>query len=379
MEARRLRLPYEALWARLIACLIAANVFWHALGSRLLEVMERIVADALHDTPFYGFPVLGGPYDALLVHLLWLLPALPRFERPLALIAAGFGLGTAYCTIYLAALFGFGTLWPLAGPLFGLACSVAVLGTMAWGGERARRREMAQMEEAKQRFTDMLVHDLRSRLSSIGISLSLLEKELGQPTEKARTLFDAIRGSSSRMLLQINALLDIRKIQEGRLALQPQRVALASLLRESLQEHAAVAELCGVRLEHPERPEGNALVDVDPEVFSRILANLLWNALRNAPRGSAVEVRSDRQERSARITVRNGGVAITWAEQAELFHPFVSHLHRPSSLHSPGTGLGLAFCKLAIEEHGGTIALESPRQPEGDGVSVTLTLPVAVT
>ena len=167
-------------------------------------------------------------------------------------------------------------------------------------------------------------------------------------------------------------------MQEGRLPLQPRRVALASLVRESLLEHAAVADLCGVRLEFRDRPEDNALVDVDPEIFARILANLLWNGLRNAPRGSAVEVRLERQERTAAVEVRNGGLAITTAEQAELFRPFVSYLHRTNSLTTPGTGLGLAFCKLAVEAHGGTIRLQSPRLPEGDGVCVTLALPVAV-
>lgn len=374
----RFRLPYDALWGRVTACLLVANLFWHLVGGRVLEAVEHVLAGALLDTPFYGLPVLGAGQDALLVHLLCLLPAVVRVERPLSLIGFGLALGSGYCTIYLLALFGTGVLLPLAGPLLALVGSVAVLGAMAWGEERARRRQLAQMEQAKQRFTDMLVHDLRSRLSSIGISLSMLEKELKQPTGKAQPLFDAIRGSSARMLLQINALLDIRKMQEGRLALQPQRVALASVIREALLEHAAVAELCGVELKQPEGPEGNALVDLDPEVFSRILGNLLWNALRHAPRGSVVEVALARQERTVEVAIRNGGLAITSAEQSELFQPFVSHLHRTNSLTTPGTGLGLAFCKLAMEAHGGSIRLESPRLPEGDGVCVTLTLPVAV-
>ena len=374
----RLRFSYDQLWARMVACLLMANAFWYGIGSPVLGALERLLAGILIDTPFYGLPVLGAGQDTALVQLICLLPALVRVERPLGLIGVGLALASAYCTVFLAALLWNGFLLPLVGPLLALAASVAVLGGMAWSEERARRRHLSRMEEAKQRFTDMLVHDLRGRLSSIGISLTMLEKELPEPSPRARTLVDAIRGSSARMLLQINALLDIRKMQEGRLALQPQRVALASAVRESLQEHAAVAELCGVRLEHPDRPEGNALVDVDPEVFSRILGNLLWNALRHAPRGSAVEVVLERQERAASIHVRNGGMAITTAEQAELFQPFVSYLHRTNSLSSPGTGLGLAFCKLAMEAHGGSIRLESPRLPEGDGVCVTLTLPVAV-
>lgn len=372
------RFRYDSLWARLIACLATANVVWPAVGWRAMALAEDLFARSLLARSTQDVAESSTGLAVALVFLLCLLPSLLRVDRPMALIGLGVAGAAVYATLYAATGLIFDFVLPLAAPLLGLACSVAVLGTMAWSEERQRRRELARMEEAKQRFTDMLVHDLKGRMSSIGISLSMLEKEMGGREDKLRPLFAAMRSSSMRMLMQIHALLDIRRMQEGALALQRRHVAMAHVISESIEEQAPLADLCGVRLEQARKAGDNALVDADPEVLLRVMANLLWNAIRSAPRGGAVQIALERQPRTVVLSVSNGGAVIPEAEQAGLFQPFVSHVHAHDNPTSAGTGLGLVFCKLAVEAHGGSIRLESPRLPEGDGVRVTVALPVAL-
>lgn len=369
---------YGSLWARLLACLAAAAVVWPVAGGRALAFVDGALASSLFRQSMEEIAERSAAGNFVFFLVLCLLPALIRVERPMALIGCGLAMAAGYVALYGVAFFLTTIVLPLAPPLFGLVCAVAVLGTMAWSEERLRRRELARMEVAKQRFTDMLVHDLKGRMSSIGISLTLLEKEMGGREGRTTALFAAMRSSSMRMMMQIHALLDIRKMQEGSLVLQISRVALATVVREALEEQAPLADLCGVRLEYAGRAGDNALVDADPEMLSRVMANLLWNAVRSAPRGVAVQIDIKRQARTVELSVSNGGAVIPEAEQAGLFQPFVSHVHTYDNPTSAGTGLGLVFCKLAVEAHGGSIRLESPRQPEGDGVRVVVTLPVAV-
>jgi len=372
------KFQYDSLWARIIACLATANVVWPAVGWRAMAVAEDLFARSLLARSAQDSTESSTGLSVALVFVVCMLPSFMRVDRPMALIGFGVAAAAVYSTIYVATGLIFDYVLPLAAPVLGLACSVAVLGTMAWSEERLRRRELARMEEAKQRFTDMLVHDLKGRMSSIGISLSMLEKEMDGREGKVRPLFAAMRSSSMRMLMQIHALLDIRKMQEGTLLLQRRHIAMAHVISEAIEEQAPLADLCGVHLEEVRKAGDNALVDAAPEVLSRVMANLLWNAVRSAPRGGAVQIELERHQRTVTLSVSNGGAVIPESEQAGLFQPFVSHVHAHDNPTSAGTGLGLVFCKLAVEAHGGSIRLESPRLPEGDGVRVVVTLPVAI-
>lgn len=374
----RKNFKYGSGWARLIACLATAVAVAPIAGGRALAFLDGLLAESLFGPSLSGLAARSAAANLACFFVLCALPALIRVERPMALIGFGLAMAAGYSALYAAAFRLTGCVLPLASPLVGLICSVSVLGTMAWSEERQRRRELARMEVAKQRFTDMLVHDLKGRMSSIGISLSMLERDLVGREGRTVTLFAAMRSNSMRMMMQIHALLDIRKMQEGSLVLQLSRVALAHVVREALEEQAPLADLCGVRLEIVNPSGENALVDADPEMLSRVMANLLWNAVRSAPRGAAVQIAIKRQARTAELSVSNGGAVIPDADQAGLFQPFVSHVHSHDNPTSAGTGLGLVFCKLAVEAHRGSIRLESPRRPEGDGVRVVVTLPVAV-
>lgn len=369
---------YPSLWFRLVCCLVTANIVWYAVGVRAMVLMENFLYELLLETPFSTYTDAHPKIEVLLIYVMCLAPALIRFERPLALIAYSLLLAAAYAGWFILGLLYAEIIFPLTGPLLGLLTSTAVLGMLAWSDERLRRGELERMEVAKQQFTDMLVHDLKSRTSSISLSLSLLEKELPLPGERMSKLMHTIRGSTERILVQFSALLDIRKIQEGKMQLHRNPLPVSQILNDALQEYGPAGELTGVDLEVSADLDDGSQVVVDPEIFSRVMANLLWNALKHAPRGSTIELGYEPIGGGrAGIYVANRGPALPPDVRETLFQPFETGRRKARSSGPSGTGLGLAFCKLAVEAHGGSIRVESPWAGHADGVKVLLILPLS--
>jgi len=217
----------------------------------------------------------------------------------------------------------------------------------------------------------MLVHDLRRRVSSVLSSASVIERaERGQPMTEA---LSTMRTSAERIMLLVNDLLDIRKVEEGVMALNRQRTPLLPLLQATMahtEDAAAMAEL-SLSLECPTTAQGS----VDPHIFARVMANLLWNAVQHGSRGSAVEIACKQEAGMTHVSVGNRGPIIAASEQESVFRAFVSGHGNPNNVATDSTGLGLSFCRLAVEAHGGSITLESPWAPHSDGVNVTMTLP----
>jgi signal transduction histidine kinase len=117
-------------------------------------------------------------------------------------------------------------------------------------------------------------------------------------------------------------------------------------------------------------------MDVDRAIFSRVVANLLWNALQHAPADSKVRVEVGMASGGwLDFSVTNDGAPIPAEVQNSLFEAFVSGKPGVHSRYASGTGLGLTFCKLAMEVHGGCIRVESPIAGRSDGVRVTVSLP----
>ncbi|MEM7397283.1 MAG: HAMP domain-containing sensor histidine kinase, partial [Verrucomicrobiota bacterium] len=253
----------------------------------------------------------------------------------------------------------------------------AMVSSTAWSEERSRRRELERMEEAKQNFTDMLVHDLTSRMSSISMSLKMLEKNVDLSDPRTSKLMDTISSSSKRMLTQINALLDIRKIQEGRMNLHPEVVRLTDFLLNNIDEFKPACDFIGIDLNLVSPEDVEKRIEVDRDIFSRVLANLFWNALQHAPKGSEIEVGYEPGSNGhVHLFVGNRGSQIQPEDKELLFDKFVSGNRDIKNINLAGSGLGLAFCKLATEAHEGGIAIESPWEKYGDGVKVNITLPL---
>jgi len=366
---------YGKQWVRALCCLAVAIAVSNAVYFQFLTSIERLFRDVVMYGEVAQYRFVPQAVEILIVFCICLMLSIPRIERPIMMILCGIGLTLAYLLGVLVLMLTRNLILPVASPVVSVLGTTIVLETMAWSEERSSRRQLERLEEIRQQLTDMLVHDLKKRMSSILTSFSLLEKDTDNVKNGRAEQMATIRTSADRTLILINNLLDIRKFDEGAMRLHREIVPLKIMLQESMQEHVPAGNLAGVRL----RLEGSdeLKVNVDRQVFWRILSNLLWNALQHAPHESEIEIGYGLVDRVAvSIYVANRGKPIPQHERESLFQPFASHPRKWRGRPVDSTGLGLAFCKLSIEAHGGDIEIESPWEKYGDGVKILLHLPL---
>lgn len=315
--------------------------------------------------------------DALLLALLALLPFLSGLARPMRMALFGAAVFLLYGLAAVTALRVSGWMAPVVLPLLGLLGAGGGLSVLYWYREAARRRYLESLEQAKQQFTDMLVHDLKNRVGAITMSLSMMRTHSAAQDEEVGRMIRTAQVSGSRLLAQIYALLDIRRMEEGRLSLKRQPVDAWDLLRDCAREHEEAGRLVNA----PVRLEADASaplwVEVDSEVVSRILGNLVWNALNYARRGTEVHLLArNNGAGQVEMVVANQGRNIPAEQQAAMFDAFVTGVSAGKQGKGPSFGLGLAFCRLACEAHGAKLRVESPWQDGTEGVRMIMSFPV---
>ena len=225
------------------------------------------------------------------------------------------------------------------------------LGELARAFDRMRTR-LAGLEHARREFVANASHELRTPLFSLGGFLELLEdEELDEPTR--REFLDTMAGQVRRLTKLADDLLDLSKLDAGRLHMENQSVDLESLAAAVVDEFAGVARAS----EHPLEYAANGATTGrgDPQRVFQIVRILLENALVHTPPGTPVEVSVRRIDGEAEITVTDGGPGIGAEERVGLFERF----YRGESTKASGSGLGLAIAKELAELMGGRIELDS--------------------
>jgi GAF domain-containing protein/anti-sigma regulatory factor (Ser/Thr protein kinase) len=231
----------------------------------------------------------------------------------------------------------------------------------------------AQLEAASQHKSEFLAnmsHELRTPLNAvIGFSEVLLQRMFGELNDKQDEYLKDIYASGQHLLSLINDILDLSKIEAGRMELAPAPFHLPSsvenavtLLRERAARH-------GIALHLDLDPRLGELVG-DERKVKQVLLNLLSNAVKFTPEGGRITVRAGQRDGRVEISVTDTGIGITPEDQAAIFEEFrqVGSDERKRE----GTGLGLTLAKKFVELHGGRIWVES--EP-GRGSSFTFTLP----
>ena len=273
---------------------------------------------------------------------------------------------------------------PLAAPLLGLALATSGIGTVTWASERQRRRRLERLDRAKQRFTDMLVHDLKNTVTPVMFSIDLARQGSEQLSPEQFTYY--VEQTYKQLLLQVNAILDIRKIEEGGLPLRRESCAPLEIVRDVARTYEAPAERLGLEVAIDEGDAAGQRLGLDPAIFRRVVENLVWNAIKYAATGSRVELRCGTTDRGGGsgggqaaygITIRNACPPIAPERLRQLFGEFVTGDNLQEFEHIPSTGLGLAFCKLAVEAHGGSIGIDSPIPGRDNGFQAQVLLPCA--
>ena len=235
--------------------------------------------------------------------------------------------------------------------------------------------EQQALERLRDDLTHMLIHDLRGPLGSILASLTLIQQMAapGQPMEpEASEVLGLARGSGEHLMVMINQLLDVARIEFNSVPLQRERVSPEELLSAAVLRLRPAAEAAAIHLmaeAAPDLPE----LSVDTQLIGRVLDNLGDNAVKFSPNGSTIRLWAKPIADPAGVLfgVSDQGPGIPAEAQTRLFEKF----HRLPNIQGRrgGTGLGLAFCRLVVKAHGGEIWVESE---QGKGSTFMVKLPI---
>lgn len=227
------------------------------------------------------------------------------------------------------------------------------------------RRQLAGMRDD---LTKMLLHDLRTPVNQIALALDVIDDEplRAGDSDEQRALEIAQRGVR-RLNEMVSNLFDVSRLESREMPLHRRPTSPLQLVEEALAANTLPAAHKQIQLTSELAPNLPAL-DVDPVLFGRVLQNLVGNALKFTPQAGSMCVSARRVEHNGRvvISVEDNGPGI----EPELLPRLFTKFARGTSAAS-GTGLGLAFCRLVVEAHGGTIAAHN-RPSQGAAFQISL-------
>jgi len=225
---------------------------------------------------------------------------------------------------------------------------------------------------AKSSFLAAMSHELRTPLNAVIGFSELLEQEIfGSLNDKQRTYVGNVLVSGRHLLQLVNDVLDISKVEAGRMDLVYERTPIASIVDVVRGVIGGLALKRGIRLEVA-LPPGLPDVFIDPGRIKQVLYNLISNAIKFTPKGGVVRLTARADARSLTVSVSDTGIGIARADLPRLFREF-EQLAQPNGTRPEGTGLGLALSRRLVELHGGRVEVESEL---GRGSTFSVHLPL---
>ncbi|SHO53043.1 sensor histidine kinase [Desulfopila aestuarii] len=230
--------------------------------------------------------------------------------------------------------------------------------------------QLRELERLKSEFVMAASHELRTPLTSISMSIDLLlEHALRFLPEKEKELLQAAHDEVHRLKIMVHDLLDLSKIETGRIDLEFEYVPVATLFEHTRDIFKGQVSMKQINLT-VDNVENLPLVQADTNKIVWVLSNLVANALRYVEEGGHIRLSAERVSHHIHISVQDDGTGIPPEYQTRIFQKFV----RVNTQEIGRTGLGLAICKEIVRAHGGTIWVESD---QGKGSVFTFTVPVA--
>lgn len=231
--------------------------------------------------------------------------------------------------------------------------------------------ELRAVEKMKQNFLSMVSHDLRAPLNAVGISLAILltEKRGPIPEETSKQL-SKVELNMKRLMDLINELLELEKLESGKLAMEQQRVSALRVCGAAKEALETMASRAGVRIEI----KGNDLAVLGEERrLVQVITNLLSNAIKFSPRDSTVRLDCTARAEFVQFKVSDEGPGIEADQRAFIFDKF-RQARTVSNVAVKSSGLGLAIVKAIVEAHGGTVGVDSDL---GKGSTFWFEIPLA--
>jgi signal transduction histidine kinase len=230
-------------------------------------------------------------------------------------------------------------------------------------------KQQQDMNELKSSFVSMVSHEFRTPLATIALSAGLLDKYAHKwPIEKQKVHFSRIIFSVQQMTELLNDILTIGQVESGNVTFNPDHINLEKFIEEMLEERETIDQNQH-KIEY--QCEGDLTnVVMDEKLLRHIFSNLISNALKYSPQGRDVNIKLIRMDNWVKIRIQDYGIGIPPEDKKRLFEMF----HRAQNVGSiPGTGVGLAIVKRAVDMQGGEIDVESE---EGKGTIFTVRLPL---
>jgi len=322
---------------------------------------------------------------------------MPFLVAFLGVLVIAFLCGTAAAA--LSVLLSVGAVWLFIVPLHltmlapyqvlaftvGAVTMIAIIATMRLASEKMRRinenlrlseAQLAEASKAKTDFIARMSHELRTPLNAInGFSEMIRDAMIGPLDARYRSYGADIHSAGRHLQNVINDILDISKIEGGRLELQDEPVSIVDMLESCRRIVAAMAETTGVALSL-DVPAHLPLIRCDALRLRQILLNVMSNAVKFTPVGGSARVSAAIEESFAVITVADTGIGMRAEDIAIALEPFRQVSNGTDDAWTRrfnGTGLGLPLAKTLVELHGGSLAIASAPQR---GTTIAIRLPL---
>lgn len=234
---------------------------------------------------------------------------------------------------------------------------------------QTEKQQLLELQQLRQDTIDLIVHDLRHPISSLLGVVKILEMVLPEEVLQAnREILNIANLNCEHMQLMVDSLLDIARMEAGEAQLRLDAVNLQHLIQEVIDKTTIFKEMQNIAI-HFSIPAGLPTIVADGEKINRVMANLLNNAIKYTPRGGQIMVAAKSQNGHVQVSVTDTGPGVPPNERERIFDRFAQI---SGEFLRTGFGLGLAFCRLTVEAHGGQIWVESGNNDIGSRFVFTL-------
>ncbi len=228
---------------------------------------------------------------------------------------------------------------------------------------------LKRLEELQDNLTHMIIHDMRSPLMAITLSLELMElNSHNNLNEDDLKLVYTAQKSGATLLNMVNSLLDVSRLEQGQMPLEFVDIDIDDLIQSAVDTLGLLTNHVSLSFQKQPNP---LIVNCDSSIVTRIITNLLGNALKFSPENGKISIVIEKYQSELKLSISDNGIGIPSEYHKRIFEKF-GQVETQQQFKSISSGLGLTFCKLAVEAFGGKIDIESET---GKGSTFWFTIP----